>query len=133
MKDKLFFLNGLAIVLGLVVVLAQEPKKVSSKEAQLDALLSTSAERIRKVNMLSKTIDKIAHTTVSDMHARIESLEVEKKALAKEKAALTAYAITVQAVADSLVVAVPISPDPFPAPIEILDTAEINMEPLLQN
>ena len=86
--NKIFFWGGLALILALTVVLADNPHPVDPKDKELDELLKQSQSRMSKVNSLVKRIDQVASTEVTTMKESIEVLQEEKIALTAEKADL---------------------------------------------
>jgi ABC-type phosphate transport system auxiliary subunit len=68
----------------MTIVLAQSPKMVDPKEKELDALMAKSQDRLKKINVLTKQIDKMSSNKVSGMKESIEILQEEKIQLKNE-------------------------------------------------
>ena len=68
----------------MTVVLAQSPKVVDPKEKELDALMLKSQNRLKKINVLTKQIDKMSSSKVNGMKESIEILQEEKTQLKNE-------------------------------------------------
>ena len=75
---------AILLVLCMTVVLAQPPKMVDPKDQELDALMAKSQDRLKKINVLTKQIDKISSSKVSGMKESIETLQEEKTQLKNE-------------------------------------------------
>jgi ABC-type phosphate transport system auxiliary subunit len=61
----------------MTVVLAQPPKMIAPKEQELDVLMQKSQQRLKKIDVLTKQIDKISSSKVSGMKQSIEELKNE--------------------------------------------------------
>lgn len=72
------------LILMMTVVLAQPTKMVDPKDKELDALMAKSQDRLKKINVLTKQIDKISSSKVSGMKESIEILQEEKVQLKNE-------------------------------------------------
>lgn len=72
------------LVLLMTVVLAQPPKMIAPKEQELESLMQKSQQRLKKINVLTKQIDKISSSKVSGMKQSIEELQEEKVQLKNE-------------------------------------------------
>lgn len=68
----------------MTIVLAQPPKMVDPKDKELDILMQKSQQRLKKINVLTKQIDKISSSKVSGMKESIKSLQEEKVQLKNE-------------------------------------------------
>ena len=68
----------------MTAVLAQSPKVVDPKEKELDALMLKSQNRLKKINVLTKQIDKMSSSKVNGMKESIETLQEEKTQLKNE-------------------------------------------------
>ena len=68
----------------MTIVLAQPPKMVDPKEKELDALMAKSQDRLKKITVLTKQIDKMSSSKVSGMKESIEILQEEKTQLKNE-------------------------------------------------
>jgi ABC-type phosphate transport system auxiliary subunit len=68
----------------MTIVLAQSPKMVDPKEKELDALMAKSQDRLKKITILTKQIDKMSSSKVSGMKESIETLQEEKIQLKNE-------------------------------------------------
>ena len=75
---------AILLVLCMTVVLAQPPKMVDPKEQELDALMKKSQDRLKKITVLTKQIDKMSSSKVSVMKESIETLQEEKIQLKNE-------------------------------------------------
>lgn len=75
---------AIIFILMMTIVLAQPPKMVDPKDKELDILMQKSQERLKKINVLTKQIDKISSSKVSGMKESIESLQEEKVQLKNE-------------------------------------------------
>jgi len=103
--NNYYFILAIIAIIGLTAVLADNPKPIDPKEKELNDLLKKSQERMKKVNILIKKIDKVATTKVVDMKESIQTLEqekqqlvVEKQQLVEEKQQLTAVLYETQAI-----------------------------------
>jgi len=65
------------LILLMTVVLAQPPKMIAPKEQELDVLMQKSQQRLKKIDVLTKQIDKISSSKVSGMKQSIEELKNE--------------------------------------------------------
>jgi len=83
--NNYYFILAIIAIIGLSAVLADNPKPIDPKEKELNDLLKKSQERMKKVNVLIKKIDKVAVTKVTDMKESIQTLEQEKQQLVVEK------------------------------------------------
>jgi len=83
--NNYYFILAIIAIIGLTAVLADNPKPIDPKEKELNDLLKKSQERMKKVNILIKKIDKVATTKVVDMKESIQTLEQEKQQLVVEK------------------------------------------------
>jgi len=83
--NNYYFILAIIAIIGLTAVLADNPKPIDPKEKELNDLLKKSQERMKKVNILIKKIDKVAATKVVDMKESIQTLEQEKQQLVVEK------------------------------------------------
>ena len=72
------------LIFCMTIVLAQSPKMVDPKEKELDALMAKSQDRLKKINVLTKQIDKMSSNKVSGMKESIEILQEEKIQLKNE-------------------------------------------------
>ena len=72
------------LIFCMTIVLAQSPKMVDPKEKELDALMAKSQDRLKKINVLTKQIDKMSSSRVSGMKESIETLQEEKIQLKNE-------------------------------------------------
>jgi ABC-type phosphate transport system auxiliary subunit len=61
----------------MTVVLAQPPKMIAPKEQELEILMQKSQQRLKKIDVLTKQIDKISSSKVSGMKQSIEELKNE--------------------------------------------------------
>jgi ABC-type phosphate transport system auxiliary subunit len=61
----------------MTVVLAQPPKMIAPKEQELEILMQKSQQRLKKIDVLAKQIDKISSSKVSGMKQSIEELKNE--------------------------------------------------------
>jgi ABC-type phosphate transport system auxiliary subunit len=75
---------AIIFILMMTIVLAQPPKMVDPKDKELDALMEKSQQRLKKINVLTKQIDKISLSKVSGMKESIEALQEEKVQLKNE-------------------------------------------------
>ena len=75
---------AIIFILMMTIVLAQPPKMVDPKDKELDALMEKSQQRLKKINVLTKQIDKISSSKVSGMKESIEALQEEKVQLKNE-------------------------------------------------
>jgi ABC-type phosphate transport system auxiliary subunit len=75
---------AIILILLMTVVLAQPPKMVDPKEKELDALMAKSQDRLKKITILTKQIDKMSSSKVSGMKESIETLQEEKIQLKNE-------------------------------------------------
>ena len=75
---------AILLILCMTVVLAQPPKMIDPKDQELDALMAKSQDRLKKINVLTKQIDKISSSKVSVMKESIETLQEEKIQLENE-------------------------------------------------
>lgn len=75
---------AIIFILMMTIVLAQPPKMVDPKDKELDILMQKSQQRLKKINVLTKQIDKISSSKVSGMKKSIESLQEEKVQLKNE-------------------------------------------------
>jgi ABC-type phosphate transport system auxiliary subunit len=75
---------AIVLVLLMTVVLAQSPKMVDPKHEELEVLMQKSQDRLKKINILTKQIDKISSSKVSTMKENIEALQEEKTQLKNE-------------------------------------------------
>jgi ABC-type phosphate transport system auxiliary subunit len=57
---------------------------VDPKEKELDALMAKSQDRLKKITILTKQIDKMSSSKVSGMKESIETLQEEKIQLKNE-------------------------------------------------
>ena len=103
--NNYYFILAIIAIIGLTAVLADNPKPIDPKEKELNDLLKKSQERMKKVNILIKKIDKVATTKVVDMKESIQTLEqekqqlvVENQQLVEEKQQLTAVLYETQAI-----------------------------------
>ena len=64
-------------ILLMTVVLAQPPKMIAPKEQELEILMQKSQQRLKKIDVLTKQIDKISSSKVSGMKQSIEELKNE--------------------------------------------------------
>jgi chromosome segregation ATPase len=103
--NNYYFILAIIAIIGLTAVLADNPKPIDPKEKELNDLLKKSQERMKKVNVLIKKIDKVAAIKVTDMKESIQTLEqekqqlvVEKQQLVEEKQQLTAVLYETQAI-----------------------------------
>lgn len=65
------------LILLMTVVLAQPPKMIAPKEQELEILMQKSQQRLKKIDVLTKQIDKISSSKVSGMKQSIEELKNE--------------------------------------------------------
>ncbi len=65
------------LILLMTVVLAQPPKMIAPKEQELEILMQKSQQRLKKIDVLAKQIDKISSSKVSGMKQSIEELKNE--------------------------------------------------------
>lgn len=72
------------LIFCMTIVLAQSPKMVDPKEKELDALMAKSQDRLKKITILTKQIDKMSSSKVSGMKESIETLQEEKIQLKNE-------------------------------------------------
>ena len=72
------------LIFCMTIVLAQPPKMVDPKEKELDALMAKSQDRLKKITVLTKQIDKMSSSKVSGMKESIEILQEEKIQLKNE-------------------------------------------------
>ena len=72
------------LIFCMTIVLAQSPKMVDPKEKELDALMAKSKDRLKKITILTKQIDKMSSSKVSGMKESIETLQEEKTQLKNE-------------------------------------------------
>ena len=72
------------LIFCMTIVLAQSPKMVDPKEKELDALMAKSQDRLKKITVLTKQIDKMSSSKVSGMKESIETLQEEKIQLKNE-------------------------------------------------
>jgi ABC-type phosphate transport system auxiliary subunit len=75
---------AIIFILMMTIVLAQPPKMVDPKDKELDILMQKSQQRLKKINVLTKQIDKISSSKVLGMKESIESLQEEKVQLKNE-------------------------------------------------
>ena len=75
---------AIIFILMMTIVLAQPPKMVDPKEKELDALMAKSQDRLKKITVLTKQIDKISSSKVTGMKESIETLQEEKIQLKNE-------------------------------------------------
>lgn len=75
---------GIILVLLMTAVLAQPPKMIDPKSEELEMLMQKSKDRLKKINILTKQIDKMSSTKVSAMKDNIVALEEEKIQLKNE-------------------------------------------------
>jgi len=75
---------AIILVLLMTVVLAQPPKMIAPKEQELEILMQKSQQRLKKIDVLTKQIDKISSSKVSGMKESIETLQEEKVQLKNE-------------------------------------------------
>jgi ABC-type phosphate transport system auxiliary subunit len=75
---------AIIFILMMTIVLAQPPKMVDPKDKELDILMQKSQQRLKKINVLTKQIDKISSSKVSGMKESIKSLQEEKVQLKNE-------------------------------------------------
>jgi peptidoglycan hydrolase CwlO-like protein len=68
---------AIILVLLMTVVLAQPPKMIAPKEQELEILMQKSQQRLKKIDVLTKQIDKISSSKVSGMKQSIEELKNE--------------------------------------------------------
>ena len=83
--NNYYFILAVTAIIGLTVVLADNPRPIDPKEKELNDLLKKSQERMKKVNVLIKKIDQVATTKVVNMQESIQTLEQEKQQLVVEK------------------------------------------------
>ena len=83
--NNYYFILAVTAIIGLTVVLADNPRPIDPKEKELNNLLKKSQERMKKVNVLIKKIDQVATTKVVNMQESIQTLEQEKQQLVVEK------------------------------------------------
>lgn len=83
--NNYYFILAVTAIIGLSAVLADNPRPIDPKEKELNDLLKKSQERMKKVNVLIKKIDKVAVTKVTNMKENIKTLEQEKQQLVVEK------------------------------------------------
>jgi ABC-type phosphate transport system auxiliary subunit len=72
------------LIFCMTIVLAQSPKMVDPKDQELDALMAKSKDRLKKINVLTKQIDKMSSSKVSGMKESIVTLQEEKIQLKNE-------------------------------------------------
>lgn len=72
------------LIFCMTIVLAQSPKMVDLKDQELDALMAKSKDRLKKITILTKQIDKMSSSKVSGMKESIETLQEEKIQLKNE-------------------------------------------------
>lgn len=75
---------AIIFILMITVVLAQPKKMVDPKDEELETLMQKSQERLKKINVLTKEIDKMSSSKVSGMKESIETLQEEKVQLKNE-------------------------------------------------
>jgi ABC-type phosphate transport system auxiliary subunit len=68
---------AIILILLMTVVLAQPPKMIAPKEQELEILMQKSQQRLKKIDVLTKQIDKISSSKVSGMKQSIEELKNE--------------------------------------------------------
>ena len=68
---------AIILILLMTVVLAQPPKMIAPKEQELEILMQKSQQRLKKIDVLTKQIDKISLSKVSGMKQSIEELKNE--------------------------------------------------------
>jgi low affinity Fe/Cu permease len=83
--NNYYFILAVTAIIGLTVVLADNPRPIDPKEKELNDLLKKSQEKMKKVNVLIKKIDQVAITKVVNMQESIQTLEQEKQQLVIEK------------------------------------------------
>jgi hypothetical protein len=82
-KNNLYILLIIGII-GITSVLADHPTPIDPKEKELDELLVKSEERLKKINIISQSIDKVATEQVVNMKESIENLKKENNILTLE-------------------------------------------------
>jgi peptidoglycan hydrolase CwlO-like protein len=68
---------AIILILLMTAVLAQPPKMIAPKEQELEILMQKSQQRLKKIDVLTKQIDKISSSKVSGMKQSIEELKNE--------------------------------------------------------
>jgi hypothetical protein len=82
-KNNLYILLIIGII-GVTSVLADNPTLIDPKEKELNELLVKSEERLKKINIISQSIDKVATEQVVNMKESIENLKKENNILTLE-------------------------------------------------
>jgi hypothetical protein len=82
-KNNLYILLIIGII-GVTSVLADNPTPIDPKEKELNELLIKSEERLKKINIISQSIDKVATEQVVNMKQDIENLKKENNILTLE-------------------------------------------------
>ena len=70
---------AIIFILLMTAVLAQSPKVVDPKEKELDALMSKSQNRLKKITILTKQIDKMSSSKVENTHLYQKQIYMPKE------------------------------------------------------